>query len=163
LVTLGSGFDSRLRIPYLGRDTYQETPIPAAGPGPNYRTTMSDDNMTAAEYRTEIKNCAEIAIGETIQYFDHSIDSDAFEEELDREVWETADGHQWMIYTGYHMDVLRHADHEPEEWENYVNLRESPSYRDVIQAMAFDVFYRDLYRAAFNQLEELRESREEAR
>lgn len=121
---------------------------------------MSENDMTAAEYRDEIDNLANILIDEAIDYSPYEIDQTLFEEDLIEDVWETADGHQWMIYYSYHMDVLRHAEADPDEWQNYVDLRESPSYRDVIQAMAFDVFQADLYRATFEELEARREEAE---
>ncbi|UBF22787.1 hypothetical protein M1M38_gp094 [Halorubrum tailed virus 27] len=159
MVTPGSGFDSRPRTsPFGERHTYRETPTPtAAYRDPNYHP-MSENDMTAAEYSEEIDSMAAIILDETIEYADAEIGSDSFEEELDREIWETADSHSWMIYTGYHMDVLRHADNEPTEWYNFVDLGETPGYRDVIQAMAFDVFYADLYGATFDKLRELREA-----
>ena len=121
---------------------------------------MSDSDITAAQYRDEINGLADHIIDEILEWGDCPIDSDRFENEVSEEVWITADAHQWMIYYSYHMDVLQASDRDPEEWQNYVDLRESPGYREVIQAMAFDVFYHDLYRAAFDELETRREDHE---
>lgn len=121
---------------------------------------MSENDMTAAEYRDEIEALANNVIDEIIEWGEWPIDSDRFEEAVSEEVWTTADSHSWMIYYAYHMDVLRHAEADPDEWQMYVDLRESPSYRDVIQAMAFDVFQADLYRATFDELEARREEAE---
>lgn len=45
--------------------------------------------------------------------------SDNAREALDERLWETIDGHQWVIYTAYNFDVLRHSantDYAVENW-----------------------------------------------
>ena len=97
---------------------------------------MSNDNdVTATEYREEIKNLAETIIQEEKEYGN--------DRPLTEAVWETVDSHQWIIYTAYNFDVLRHAEHEPDEWKHLV--ADGNSWRSVVQALAYTAMEQDVY------------------
>lgn len=57
--------------------------------------------MIANEYWQEIRNIARLAI-EDIAIGDC--------DDLSERVWETVDGHSWIVYTANHLDVLAHTD-----------------------------------------------------
>jgi len=94
---------------------------------------MSENDLTRQEYNDEITNLAEIIEQESQEY----------DQETHDMVWETVDSHQWIIYTAYHLDILKQSDSEPQEWKHMVD--ESDSWKDVIQVMAFRVMEQDLY------------------
>jgi len=56
--------------------------------------------MNYTEYRTEIKDVAEGIIEECLNHG----------QELSSMIHETIDGHQWIIYTRYHDEILRYSE-----------------------------------------------------
>lgn len=68
--------------------------------------------MTREEYLREVANIAESMVGEAAD------DGDDRDELYDR-LHETIDGHQWVIYTAYNFDVLRHSDNDGAYVENF--------------------------------------------
>ena len=73
--------------------------------------------MTSHEYWKEV---SDLASGITQECFDEfpedqqaeireDNDNDAFREALYERLHETIDGHQWVIYTAYNFDILRHS------------------------------------------------------
>lgn len=97
--------------------------------------SSASDEMTYGDYREEIEFIADM-IEER-----HSEDPVAFEES--EAVHEEVDSHQWIIYTAYHLDILQHSDEEPQEWKHLV--ADGDSWRDVIQALAFDAMRNDVW------------------
>lgn len=95
---------------------------------------------TRKDYQQYINETVEIILGE-YEFEDNS--------ELNEIVFETVDGSQLIIYTDYNLTVLENSYNEPEEWKHLVD--ESDSYREVIQAMAFDVFRQDLWEEIRNR------------
>jgi hypothetical protein len=63
--------------------------------------------------------------------------------ELSELVFESVDSSQLIIYTSYHLDILQYSRNEPSEWKHLVG--ESDGYRQVIQAMAYDVLRMDVW------------------
>jgi len=68
---------------------------------------MSD--MSRKEYFDEVRSLAAQCVEEAREYG----------RELSEVVWETIDGHEWVIYTAYNYDVLRHSDNSGAYCDNY--------------------------------------------
>lgn len=65
--------------------------------------------ITRSAYYEEIRSIAANMAEEALA--DNDWDRDAAEEDInDSRLHETIDGHQWVIYTAYNLDVLRHSE-----------------------------------------------------
>lgn len=65
--------------------------------------------ITRGKYYEEIRSIAESIVSESMA--DNGNDRKAAEEDInDFRLHQTIDGHQWVIYTAYNLDVLRHSD-----------------------------------------------------
>jgi hypothetical protein len=100
---------------------------------------MSD--LTYADYRDRVKTMAEMAVKHSEEY----------DQELADAVFEEVDSSQLVIYNSYHTDVLDHSDEGPQEWNHFVS--DGDTWREVIQAMAFDALRNDVW-AAVNDLQQ---------
>ena len=70
-------------------------------------TELRGDN----EYWTEIKGIAADLVTEAMEQAEN--DKDKAEELInDSLLHETIDGHQWVIYYGYNLDVIKYSDNE---------------------------------------------------
>lgn len=68
-------------------------------------------NLNYTEYWTEIKSIATELVSEAMSQSDN--DREAAEELInDSLLHETVDGHQWVIYYAYNLDVIQHSDNE---------------------------------------------------
>lgn len=68
-------------------------------------------NITSSQYWLEVQSIANLIATNAMQ----SCDNDRAEaEELinDSLLHETIDGHQWIIYNAYNLDVIQHSDNE---------------------------------------------------
>jgi hypothetical protein len=97
-----------------------------------------DDNITYREYQNEIESLADTVEDENQEREDV---------ELGQLVFETIDGHQWIIYHGYPLQVLQHTD--PEEWKHYVG--DDSDHREVLQAMAYSAMRKDLWEELYDR------------
>ena len=66
--------------------------------------------MTRSDYCREVRSIAESLIKEN---------PDADREEMEQTLWETIDGHQWVIYTAYNLEVLRHSENDDYSFQNF--------------------------------------------
>ena len=74
--------------------------------------------LTNNEYWTEIKSIADNLVLESMG--DNDNDRPAAEEDIyDSRLHETIDGHQWVIYYGYNLDVIKHSDNEDYYDQNF--------------------------------------------
>lgn len=102
--------------------------------------------MTNNEYWTEIADTAESLVAEAMDYCDH--DRRAAEEYIhDRALFEAIDGHQWIIYNGYNLEVLQHSDNA-DYFEACIGgadeiLREG-GIDKLLEVMAFYAMYADV-------------------
>lgn len=69
------------------------------------------DQMTSQEYWKEVHSIVDSMIEER--------EPDDTEEDLQERLWETVDGHQWVIYTGYNYEVLQHSDNDGYYVDNF--------------------------------------------
>lgn len=56
---------------------------------------------------------------------------------------ETIDGHQWVIYTGYNLDVLRHSGNDSAAWDEGL-AQSCDSWGSVLACAAFCAMQRDI-------------------
>jgi hypothetical protein len=74
--------------------------------------------ITRSQYYDEIKSIASSMAEEALS--DNDWDRDAAEEDInDSRLHETIDGHQWVIYTAYNLDVIRHSDNSDAYVDNF--------------------------------------------
>jgi len=70
---------------------------------------MSTD-ISRAEYWNEVHEIAQGAIDEVVPFLPLEENEDDIREKLEEYVGNTLDTHQWVIYTCYNFDVLKHSD-----------------------------------------------------
>lgn len=75
-------------------------------------------DITRTSYNEEIRSIADELVKEAMEQCDNDRE-DAEEAINDRMLHETIDGHQWVIYTAYNMDVLRHSDSSDAYTDNF--------------------------------------------
>ena len=74
--------------------------------------------ITRSQYYEEIRSIASYMAEEALS--DNDWDRDAAEEDInDSRLHETIDGHQWVIYTAYNLDVIRHSDNSDAYVDNF--------------------------------------------
>lgn len=103
---------------------------------------MSNNDISWEEYREEINSMAD-EVERTMEEYPEDYDD---EYEL---IWELIDSHQWVIYSGYHYDVLKHNQAGLGEWEHYVEGYDTIT--DILQALAFCALREDLYDELFHR------------
>jgi len=96
---------------------------------------MTDEDMSYADYRDQVQETAEITLDQFEEYDDYS--------DITEVIFENTEGHQWVIYHRYNLDVLRHSDEGPREWWVFVEDEETDHWR-VLNAMAFAAFRADV-------------------
>ena len=92
---------------------------------------MSDDTITYREYHNEITS-----IVDTIETQLNEQDT-----ELPELVFRMVDTHEWIIYGGYHTEILDHS--EPDGWKPLVS--DTDDYQQVLRAMAFSAMRKDVW------------------
>jgi len=101
------------------------------------------DEISRHEYRKEVEGLAQEAADEC-----------GFNTEAGREwIWETCDGHQWVIYTFYNYQVLQISDNDAYAIENF---GAETAVRDGVlntAALTMGALYADVM-AAYSELEE---------
>jgi len=96
--------------------------------------------MDYPDYRDTVESLAE-----------HAINQHNEGQPLADAVFEQVDSSQLVIYSSNHTDVLDLSDEGPQEWNHFVS--DGDSWREVLQAMAFDALRNDVW-AAVNELQE---------
>ena len=108
---------------------------------------MSDE-MTNREYWAEVSSLAESIQEETRDDMDGVFDCDwtrdEYEEALRERLHETIDGHQWVIYTAYNYEVLRHSDNDGYMVEEFGADNLAPDGVLNTNALAFWALYADV-------------------
>lgn len=110
---------------------------------------MSED-MSRREYWAEVNTLAQEIQAETLDDMDgepgEDWTEDDYREALYERVWETIDGHQWVIYTAYNMDVLRFSDNDGYSAEQFgpESILERNGSGINWAAMAFGALYADV-------------------
>ena len=107
------------------------------------------------EFDQEIAALATDIFSETLEY-NPDADRDALEPLLDERCWETADGHQWTIYTYQAMQLCANVNTDDgEEWLEEVHGKpfdECNSYSDVVTRLTFATIHTALHEALMGLL-----------
>jgi len=104
--------------------------------------------ITNTEYWKEIKSIAENIVSETMDETDN--DRVAAEDFInDSRLHETIDGHQWIIYYAYSLDVIKHSDNASYYEDNFGGNDIAAVLKDggidkLHTAMAFWAMYADV-------------------
>jgi hypothetical protein len=115
------------------------------------------DNITHREYWKEVKDVAESVLDGVWDQYPDCDDERQRDERLNDAVWETVDGHQWIIYTHYNPQVLQHASNPDAYAENYGELPTGEGYAGIMAKLAFAAFNEDVN----NELWDLSRSRQD--
>jgi len=76
------------------------------------------NELTEFEYNKEIRSIAADLVSEAMA--EHENDHEAAEEEIhDSRLHETIDGHQWVIYYSYNLDVIKHSNNADYMADNF--------------------------------------------
>lgn len=67
--------------------------------------------MSNTEYWQEVHSIVDSLIEER--------EPDDTEDDLQERLWEDVDGHEWVIYTGYHYEILQHTDNDSYYVDNF--------------------------------------------
>lgn len=68
-------------------------------------------------------------------------------------IHDTVDYHEYVQEHRYYLDVLKHADSPPEEWQVYVQDDEDNHWR-VLEAMVYTCFRQDVAHAVFDVIDQ---------
>lgn len=98
---------------------------------------MSDHEMTQREYYEQIR-----AIAEEIRK-----EAEGDNEREHDLVHEAVDGHQWIIYTSYNLDVLKHSRNESAYFADFGALEGCNSFSEVTVKLAYAAMSRDVFEA----------------
>ncbi len=106
---------------------------------------MCDEPMTGRQYQQEINGLAQILRDEaTAGEFGEGEEA---RESFQERTHEMIDGHEWIIYTGYHYEVLAHSDNDGYSVENFGAESILTDGQLNTAAMAFGAMYGDLWDA----------------
>ena len=69
------------------------------------------DEITSHDYWEEVQSLAKDLVSEALAYNENDLEA-AREDIFDARLYETIDGHQWVIHTYYNMQVLTHSPND---------------------------------------------------
>lgn len=123
-------------------------------------------NITSSQYWIEVEALANSIATEAMQSCDN--DRNGAEELInDSLLHETIDGHEWIIYNSYNLDVIQHSSNE----DYYIDTFGSESAGEELKnsglsglhtAVAFWALYADVQEKISDELDTLEEEEEEA-
>ena len=122
-------------------------------------------NITSSQYWIEVEALANLIATNAMQSCDNDRD-DAEELIIDRLLHETIDGHEWIIYNAYNLDVIQYSDNE----DYYIDEFGSESAGDELKsgglsrlhtAVAFWALYADVQNMISDELDNIEEAAEE--
>ena len=121
--------------------------------------------MNSAEYREEIEGIAANIACEAVQtarnddqYLEQDEVKEAAEELInDSMLHETIDGHEWIIYNGYNLDVIKHRDNDDYMADNFGGDALAESLKSGLSTLhcniAFWCMYADVQECIDNALD----------
>ena len=120
--------------------------------------------ISSFQYWEEISAIAESIVSETMSECDN--DREAAEELVqDTRLHETIDGHQWVIYCAYNLDVLKHSDNESYFEDNIGgadHILKDGGIDQLHTVMAFYAMYADVQEKLSDAFDEYEEKLEAA-
>ena len=114
------------------------------------------NQITSAQYYNEVNSLAKTIAEEAMQQADNDR-SDAEELINDTLLYETIDGHQWVIYYAYNLDVYQHSDNSNYLIDNIGGEEEllGQGLDGLHQALAFWALYADVQEKISDALDEI--------
>ena len=118
--------------------------------------------MNNQEYYAEINNIAESIVDDAMQQFDNDR-SEAEEFINDTLLHEVIDGHQWVIYQSYNLDIIGHSSNEEYMIDNFggealAEALSNSGLDGLHNAIAFWAMYADVQELIDTKLDEKVES-----
>lgn len=120
------------------------------------------NQITSAQYWNEVDSLAKTIAEEAMQQSDNDR-SDAEELINDSILHETIDGHQWIIYYAYNLDVYHHSDNSNYLIDNFGNeeagtILQEKGLDGLHQALAFLALYADVQEKISDALDEIEDN-----
>lgn len=122
------------------------------------------NNITAQQYWAEVSAIAANLVSEAADYTDcntaDTFDRDTILDHInDSALHETIDGHQWVIYYAYNLDIYEHSDNSDSAIDEFGSdwageLLKQSGLSGLHQGIAFWAFHRDVYEALDNALDD---------
>ncbi len=105
-------------------------------------------NITEFDYNTEINAIATNMVAEIMAETDNNKE-EALEVINDYRLHETIDGHQWVIYYAYNLDVIQHSKNDEYMTDNFGNeeagtILAEKGLNSLHTAIAFWAMYADV-------------------
>jgi len=107
--------------------------------------------MTYQEYWQEVSALA-LSILQEAKNENPDMSEDDLLDEINDRLHETIDGHQWIIYNSYNLDVIKHSNNQNYMAENIGDFKETvieKGFFGLCQAVAYWAMYADI--EAFQQ------------
>lgn len=122
-------------------------------------------NITSSQYWTEVEALANMIAVNAMQSCDNDR-SDAEDLINDSLLHETIDGHEWIIYCAYNLDVIQHSDNEDyyiDEFgiENAGEELKNRGLSGLHAAIAFWCLYADVQGMVSDELDKLEDAIED--
>lgn len=122
--------------------------------------------LSRTQYWDEIRSIARTLAEESMA--DNDNDRSKAEDDLNDRLHETIDGHQWVIYNAYNLDVMRHSDNEDYYLDNFGGEDAAHVLKDrgidgLHNVIAFWCMYADVQDILSDALDEVEEEAEAAR
>ena len=115
-------------------------------------------NITYSEYWTEVKDTAENIISEVLNdnFTDETVDVDQVREVIyDTALHEAIDGHQWVIYYSYNLDVIKHSDNEDYMVNNFGGESLEDSLKQGLDTLHCHIAFWALYADVSDQINDV--------
>lgn len=101
-------------------------------------------DLTNTEYQDEIKSLAETVVEEAKER-----DPDNWQDEISDVLHEWIDGHQWVIYNAYNLDVLQHSSNPDYYIDNFgeddaVHVLKERGVSGLHNVLAYGAMYGDV-------------------
>ena len=109
------------------------------------------DTITQKGYWDEVTDIAKACVNEARES----------KRELSEVIWETCDGHQWVIYTNYHHQVLQHTSQDPADRFTDIGCDFSQGWDRVVMQAAFLALEGDVSEKAQELWDEAEEAEED--
>ena len=126
---------------------------------PQFEKVIKMSNITSSQYWNEVQSLAVIIAEDAMSACDNNRD-DAEELINDSLLLETIDGHQWIIYYAYNLDVYQYSDNSDYYIDNFgaddaAYILKEKGLDSLHQALAFWALYSDVQEKISEALDEL--------
>lgn len=123
--------------------------------------------MNSYEYKKEIESTAKGIVEEALKdYSKEVVERDDIEERIQELLDEVVNGHEYISYTEYHYDVMKHSGNEESLEEEFglqyaASIIEEEGFDGLVKARAFWAMYYDVQEEIGNILDDAMEEHNE--